>query len=38
MRKTVLKNDVAAWARSFLTGLAEVRPDHGKTVKPPSSS
>ena len=38
MRKTVLKNDVDAWARSFLTGLAEVRPDHGKTVKPPSSS
>ena len=38
MRKTVLKNDVDAWARAFLTGLAEVRPDHGKTVKPPSSS
>ncbi len=38
MRKTVLRNDVDAWARAFLTGLAEVRPDHGKTVKPPSRS
>ena len=32
MRRTVLKNDVDAWARAFLTGLAEIRPDHGKTV------
>ena len=38
MRRTVLKNDVDAWARDFLTGLAEIRPDHGKTVKPPSRS
>ncbi len=27
MRKTVLKNDVAAWARSFLEGMAEVGRD-----------
>jgi trehalose 6-phosphate synthase len=38
MRRTVLKSDVDAWARAFLTGLAEIRPDHGKTVKPPSRS
>ena len=35
MRKTVLRKDVNAWALAFLTGLAEIRPDHGKTVKPP---
>ncbi len=36
LRRTVLKNDVDAWARAFLTGLAEIRPDHGKAVKPPA--
>jgi trehalose 6-phosphate synthase len=34
MRKTVLQHDVAAWAQSFLTELAAVRPSHGKSVKP----
>jgi len=38
LRKTVLRSDVAAWARAFLDGLAEIRPDHGKTVKPPRRS
>ena len=38
MRKTVLSKDVSAWAHSFLTSLAEVRPEHGKTVKPPQRS
>ncbi|QBR93457.1 alpha,alpha-trehalose-phosphate synthase (UDP-forming) [Nocardioides euryhalodurans] len=35
MRRTVLRKDVAAWARSFLEGLSEIRPEHGKTVRPP---
>jgi trehalose 6-phosphate synthase len=34
MRKTVLDNDVTHWASSFLTDLTEVRPAHGKTVRP----
>ena len=34
MRKTVLANDVVAWAAKFLDGLADVRPAHDKTVKP----
>ncbi|HYH34015.1 MAG TPA: trehalose-6-phosphate synthase [Nocardioides sp.] len=38
MRKTVLKNDVAAWARAFLEGLADARPEHAKPVRPPSGS
>ncbi|WP_432477578.1 alpha,alpha-trehalose-phosphate synthase (UDP-forming) [Nocardioides sp. GXQ0305] len=38
MRKTVLRKDVTAWARAFLSGLAEVPPDHGKQVKPPRAS
>ena len=38
MRRTVLRNDVDAWARNFLTGLADIRPGHGKTVKPPRRS
>jgi trehalose 6-phosphate synthase len=38
MRKTVIKKDVTAWAQAFLSGLAEIRPDHGKTVKPPRGS
>ncbi len=38
MRKTVLSKDVSAWARSFLSSLAEVRPGHGKTMKPAQRS
>jgi len=34
MRKTVMENDVTHWASSFLTDLTEVRPAHGKTVRP----
>ena len=34
MRKQVVDNDVAAWANSFLTELADTRPEHGKTVRP----
>jgi trehalose 6-phosphate synthase len=35
MRKQVSTNDVVAWADSFMTELANVREDHGKTVRPP---
>ena len=38
MRKTVTQHDVSAWARSFLTELASVRPSHGKTVRPAKKS
>jgi trehalose 6-phosphate synthase len=34
MRKTVKNNDVAAWADSFMTALADVRDEHKKTVRP----
>ncbi len=34
MRKTVLENDVTVWAGRFLDRLAEIRPEHGKTVRP----
>ena len=34
MRKTVGNHDVAAWADSFMTALADVRDAHGKKVKP----
>ncbi len=34
MRKTVRSNDVAAWADSFMTALADVRDEHRKTVRP----
>ena len=34
MRRTVTQHDVNAWAESFLTELAAVRPSHGKTVRP----
>ena len=34
MRKTVRNNDVAAWADSFMTALADVRDEHRKTLKP----
>jgi len=35
MRRTVATNDIDAWAASFLTELANVPSDHGKTVRPP---
>jgi trehalose 6-phosphate synthase len=38
MRKTVLQHDVTAWADSFLTELAAIRPSHGKTVRPAKRS
>jgi trehalose 6-phosphate synthase len=34
MRKTVKHADVAAWARAFLAELDDVRPPHGKRVRP----
>jgi trehalose 6-phosphate synthase len=34
MRKTVVENDVAAWARKFLTELGEPVAAHGKKVRP----
>jgi len=34
MRKTVRRADVAAWAKSFLDELDDVRPPHGKRLKP----
>jgi trehalose 6-phosphate synthase len=34
MRKTVRNNDVAAWADSFMSALADVRDEHRKTLKP----
>jgi trehalose 6-phosphate synthase len=34
MRKTVRQADVAAWAKAFLDELDEVRPPHGKKLKP----
>jgi trehalose 6-phosphate synthase len=38
MRKTVKQADVAAWATAFLDELDEVRPAHGKKLKPTLSS
>jgi trehalose 6-phosphate synthase len=34
MRRTVAQFDVAAWATSFLDELDDVRPPHGKRLKP----
>ena len=34
MRKTVVENDVAAWAGTFLDELATGRHEHDKTVRP----
>jgi len=34
MRRTVVENDVAAWARKFLTELGEPVVTHGKKVRP----
>ena len=38
MRKTVLQHDVNAWADAFLTSLSEIRPSHGKLVRPARKS
>ena len=38
MRKTVRQHDVAAWADSFMTELADVPSTHGKPVRPASRS
>ena len=38
MRKTVKQADVAAWATAFLDELDEVRPPHGKKLKPTPGS
>ena len=34
LRRTVLDNDVAKWAGSFLDELSATRPEHGKVVRP----
>jgi trehalose 6-phosphate synthase len=38
MRRTVRHADVAAWAKSFLDELDEVRPPHGKKLKPTATT
>jgi trehalose 6-phosphate synthase len=38
MRKTIRQHDVAAWATSFLTSLAEVPGAHGKSLLPARKS
>jgi trehalose 6-phosphate synthase len=38
MRKTVLSNDVAAWAESFMSELSDVRDSHRKHPKPARGS
>jgi trehalose 6-phosphate synthase len=38
MRKTVKQADVAAWATAFLDELDDVRPPHGKKLKPTPTS
>jgi trehalose 6-phosphate synthase len=38
LRRTVRQRDVSAWARSFLAALADVRPEHGKVVRPSQGS
>jgi len=37
MRRTVKQADVATWARAFLDELDDVRPPHGKRLKPTPS-
>lgn len=34
MRRTVVENDVKAWADTFLTELSQVRESHGKVLRP----
>ncbi|WP_426246072.1 alpha,alpha-trehalose-phosphate synthase (UDP-forming) [Nocardioides sp. LHG3406-4] len=38
MRKTVVENDVNAWAASFLEELSQVRESHGKPLRPARGS
>ncbi len=38
MRKTITQHDVAAWADSFMSELADVQNAHGKAVKPAQRS
>jgi trehalose 6-phosphate synthase len=38
MRKTVRQADVASWATAFLDELDDVRPPHGKKLKPSPGS
>ncbi|WP_091125982.1 alpha,alpha-trehalose-phosphate synthase (UDP-forming) [Nocardioides terrae] len=38
MRKTIRQHDVAAWADSFMSSLAEVRGAHRKTLQPARKS
>ncbi|MBA3782310.1 trehalose-6-phosphate synthase [Nocardioides sp. InS609-2] len=38
MRKTVVENDVKAWADSFLQELSRVRESHGKPLRPARGS
>jgi len=38
MRKQIRQHDVAAWAESFMSSLAEVRGAHGKTLQPARKS
>jgi trehalose 6-phosphate synthase len=38
MRKTIRQHDVAAWAASFMTELADLPTSHGKTLKPAEKS
>ena len=38
MRRTVIQHDVAAWATSFLDGLAATGGSHAKRVRPPKKT
>jgi trehalose 6-phosphate synthase len=38
MRKTIKSADIAAWARSFLEAMDDIRPAHGKTLLPADRS
>jgi trehalose 6-phosphate synthase len=38
MRRTIRQHDVAAWASSYMTSLAEVPSAHGKTLRPAHAS
>ena len=38
MRRTIIQHDVAAWADSFLSELADARTSHGKAVRPAKRS
>ena len=38
MRRTIIQHDVAAWATSFLEGLASTGTSHAKQVRPPKKT